>query len=164
MRTHFQPQRALSFLVLFVGVGSAGCGTFNRNVGHLFGGDDTKSVAAPSVGADGPTIAIEFYPEDGKPERAYLPLDSVTYVQQVFERTNAHRRFSRMKAQIHRQLPDGGSHKLDVRYDRKSRRVEPGFDYALHPGDRLQITEDTTNVIDDMLESVAGPFSSKLPF
>ena len=163
MRILLQPQTTLAYLILLFCVASTGCSTLDSSVGDLFGGDDVKPVATPSPGTDGPTIAVEFYPKKGQPERAFLPLDSATYVQDVLERTNAQRKFSRMKIQIHRRLPNGGGHKFDIVYDRKKRRVKDGFDYALHPGDRLQITEDPTNSFDDMLQSIGG-LGGTLPF
>jgi hypothetical protein len=164
MRTRIHFQSLIAGLLLLGGASSTGCSTLALSADDLFGADETKAGVTTSPGTDGPTIAIEFYPTNGQPERAFLPLESVTYVQDVLERTNAHRKFARIKIRIHRELPNGSGHKFDVQYDRKYRRIQPGFDYALHPGDRLQIIEDPTNALDDMLQSIGGPLSGALPF
>jgi hypothetical protein len=164
MRARIQFLRIIPLLLLLGSVCSTGCSTLALSVDDLFGANPAKAGITATPGTDGPTIAIEFYPTNGQPERAFLPLESVTYVQDVLDRTKAHRKFGRIRIRIHRQLPNGSGHKFDVHYDRKQRCIQPGFDYALHPGDRLQIYEDPTNSLDDMLQSIGGPLNGALPF
>jgi hypothetical protein len=42
---------------------------------------------------------------------------------------------------------------MAVEYDRGTRRVKAEFDYAILPGDRILVTEDTTGPLGEMLES-----------
>jgi hypothetical protein len=117
-------------------------------------------VATP----ENPGFTVEFHASDARPQRLKLPLQEVTYIQGALEQSGALQRFARMKIHLYRRLPNRiGEHKLDIAFDRGKRRVEPSFDYAIRPGDRLVIIEDTSTALDDMLESVAGPLGRLLP-
>lgn len=149
-------------LVMAVGCAvTLGCHSVNTELATLFG--DVPSPASTQVNAPpaiaGPKYQVEFREKGKQPQLAQLALPDVLYVQQALEQSGALGRFRRMKIEIYRHLPDGGGHRLDIPFDRAKRRVPPAGDYAIHPNDRIVVTEDTSTVVDDMLESLGGPFS-----
>jgi hypothetical protein len=85
-----------------------------------------------------------------------MPLNDVTYVQQALDQTKALKKFRRVRLELYRELPQGGGHKIPVQYDRGKKRIDPATDYAIHPHDRIVVTEDTSTVLDDMLESLGA--------
>ena len=92
-----------------------------------------------------------------KPEMRQMPLVGVLRVQQALEEVGAVKRFRRMNVRVMRPERDQRQ-KLEVRYDHRSRSVEPLYDYVLHPGDHLVVSEDKTTALDDMLQSATGSF------
>jgi hypothetical protein len=132
---------------------ASGCQTVNSELAMLFGDAPSAQVAeqAEAAAADAPKFYIELRESGNKPQLAKLPLPDVLYIQQALDQSGATRQFRRMKVELYRQLPGGGGHMLPVEFDHANRRVPPGKDYAIHPNDRLVITEDTSTVLDDML-------------
>ena len=55
----------------------------------------------------------------------------------------------------------GEPQKLKSDYDHGKGWVNPLYDYQLHPGDHLIVTEDTSNIFDDMLDSLAQPMRGR---
>jgi hypothetical protein len=137
----------------------AGCQTLDPNLVSLFTeGSDAAAVAAtPATKDAGEQYYVEFRPDGGKPTVVAKPLNDVTFVQQALEQSGAIKRFPRIKVDVYRQLPEGGGHRIPISYDRRNRRVAAGTDYAIHPRDRIVVTEDTSTVLDDMLETLGMP-------
>jgi hypothetical protein len=136
---------------------SPGCQAVNAELATLAGEQPaTQEPSAPAP--SGPQYQIEIRREGQQPQLTQLPLAEPLFVQQVLEQAGAVSKFRRMKVEIYRKLPNGGGQRLDVPYDRAKRRVPPGGDYAIHANDRVVITEDTTTVIDDMIQTLT-PFS-----
>jgi hypothetical protein len=137
-----------------------GCQSISSDLAMLFGdgtGTLTKTPAPSDPSA--PKYFVELR-EDGKQSQLQqFPLTGDLYVQQVLQQSGALQKFRRIKVEIYRQLPGGGGHRLDIPFDRAKRQVPPGRDYAIHPGDRIVVTKDTSTILDDMLESLGGPFS-----
>ncbi len=148
------------FTALVLLTTTIGCQTVNSELAMLFG--DVPTSPEPSVSSataiNAPKFHLEIRESGKQPQLVQLPLPEVLYVQQALEQSGAIRRFRRMKIEIYRQLPEGGGHRLDVAFDRVTRRVPPGADYAIHPNDRIVVTEDSSTVVDDMLETITGPF------
>jgi hypothetical protein len=153
-----------SFVNLFLLVPLAGgCHTLDTGVAELFGESDAPAArAAAAADPESPHFFVEFRQEGRKPALVALPLEEPFYVQQALEKTGAVKKFRRMKIDVYRQLPQGGGHRIPVAYDRGRRRVAQGADYAVHHKDRIVVTEDTSNVLDDILESISGPFSGMM--
>jgi hypothetical protein len=149
--------RRYSFLILVpVLLGSiSGCQTMNAELTSMFG-DEPAIAAAPPPPADAPKFYVEFRDDGKKPVLVAIPLTDVVYIQQALEQTNAFKRYRRSKIELYRQLPQGGGHKLPIEFNRAERKVPSGSDYALHPNDRLVVTEDPSNMIDDMMNSLSG--------
>lgn len=135
---------------------ASGCSTVGpSDAGVLeLPGQAAESLADSRQPAGG-LITTEIRRARKQPEIAKMPLRGVIRVQQALDQIGATKRFRRMDIQVMR--PVGGARqKLEVKYDHKSRSVDPVYDYALHPGDHLVVTEDTTTAFDDMLQSLTG--------
>lgn len=139
-----------------------GCATLDASLDDLIGAapDMPKADAAPPAGVQ--SFVVELRTDENEVEKYKLPLPKEPiYVQQVLDKSKAVKRFGRVTIQIWRERPDGGGHhKIDIRYDRKKRAIPPGYDYAIHAGDRLVIMKDKSTIMDDMLQSVGGPVAS----
>ncbi len=122
----------------------------------LAGGNVANAPDEPAA-AEPESCYIEIHEAGKEPERLRMLLEDAPYVQKVLTQTGLIKRFRKMDIQLSRQLPDGGRHKLDIRYDRKSKRVQSAFDYALHADDLLVIRENTESSFDEMLKKLAGP-------
>jgi hypothetical protein len=111
-----------------------------------------EQAAAP-VGAATASITIEVRPDGKRAEINQIPLNGAPRIQEVLEQTKLVKRFRRMDIVLMRVGGDE-RHKLDSRYDHSKGWVNPLYDYQLHPGDHLVVTEDTSNVFDDVLGSL----------
>ena len=159
MRCQQLSPRYSLFLMVPVLLGSiSGCQTMNTELTSIFGAEPAIANAPPPP-ADGTKFFVEFRDDGRKPILVPVPLTNVTYVQQALEQTGAFKRYRRAKIELFRQLPQGGGHKLPIEYDRGKNQVPSGADYALHPNDRLVVTEDSSTIIDDMMESLSGAVS-----
>lgn len=150
--------RTATLLLLLVPLGS-GCTALQT--GSSLGmqshpmGDSAEGEATAQVA----TISLEVRPAGRRdPEMQQLPLSEAMHVQDLLEQTGLTRRFRRMELELIR--PTGGDMaRMRVVYRHQTGRVEPLFDYALRPGDHLVVTEDTSTVLDDMLQSL-NPLAS----
>ena len=149
-----------SFLAALLLATASGCQTLDVNLASVLR-DTPESSTPPATPAESEaTYYVEFRPHQKKPVLVSLALTEPTYVQQVLDQTKALKKFRRVKVELYRQLPQGGGHKIPVTYDRAKKRVDPATDYSIHPKDRLVVTEDTSTILDDMLEKLGGPASS----
>jgi hypothetical protein len=102
------------------------------------------------------SITMEVRPAGKKAELGRVPLDGPTTIQQVLQRARLVKRFRRMDICLMR-VARAERHKLEVKYDHTEGMVDPLYDYALHPGDHLLVTENTTTMFDEMLGSLTAP-------
>jgi hypothetical protein len=125
--------------------------------GHI---DQLASASAAKPGM----YSIEYHPVDGMPERAEVPLKDATYVQQAIEQNGVLKRFRREKIQLYRKNESNNTYsRMEIEFDRGKHRVPPESDYAIRPGDRLVVREDTSTMIDDLFSKVnKGPLSAVL--
>jgi hypothetical protein len=79
------------------------------------------------------------------------------------EQSGAIKRFSRMHVQLQRPLPTGGWHVMELEFDRDLKRIAPEYDYALLPGDRVVVREDTTTAWDDVMVRALKPLGIQPP-
>jgi hypothetical protein len=126
--------------------------------------DDAPSHDAALAAASEPEkFSIEFYPVSDKPERLEMPLQSPLFVQEALEKSEALKRFRREKIQLYRKTQGSTPYsRLEVTYDHGKRRVPPESDYAIHPGDRLIIAEDTSTFFDDAVSAMRTPWGGIL--
>ncbi|MBC7854933.1 MAG: hypothetical protein IAF94_15990 [Pirellulaceae bacterium] len=106
--------------------------------------------------ANTPTVNIIFQPESGRPERLEQPLTEATTVQQMLVQSGSYQKYRRIEVEIDRPLASGGFHKIPCEYDRETKQISPESDYALMPGDRVIVTQDTSTIIDDMMRAAGG--------
>jgi hypothetical protein len=118
---------------------------------------EAQKQAASSSGPSATQCTVDFRPAGKSPDVGNIDIPAEATVQQVLDKAQASKRFSRMNIELYRQLPNGAWHKMVVEYDRASKKVDSMHDYHVRPGDRLVIIEDTTDVFDDMMSSTIGP-------
>lgn len=142
---------------------TTGCTTLTPPIGDIFsmsGGQAADESKNPELAPppDVPSFVVEMRGANGESQKFNRPLtDETIYVQGVLVESNAMKHFGRVRIELWRTLPDGnGYHKLDIPYDRKLRTVPPGYDYAIHEGDRLILMKDDTSILDDMLGAIGG--------
>ena len=118
----------------------------------MFNGERQKQTG-PAPGQ----CSVELKSATGKVQVGHLDLAADATVQSVLEKTKADRKYSRATIALQRKLPSGEWHKMGVDYDSGTRRVDPLHDYHVQPGDRVVVTEDTTNGLDDLMKDQTGP-------
>lgn len=102
------------------------------------------------------TCVVEFRSKAKVSQKVPVPIREGMCVQQVIEASNALRQFSRFDVELARRTPQGAWHKMRVTFDHSANRVDPGYDYAIRPGDYLIVTEDPTTPLDRVLQSMTG--------
>lgn len=133
-----------------------------------------REQATPKLNAEvtpGPTpsappaakYVVEIRPHNDKPRAVEKPLAEQTYVQTALEQTGALKKFKRAMVEVYRPLPSGGWHKMNLEFDRENHKVPPEYDYAVLPGDRIIVTEDTTDIWDDIMERALKPLGINPP-
>ena len=150
--------RTATLLVILIPLGS-GCtalqtgSSLGMQSSHLAEG--TEGDASAQVA----TISLEVRPAGRRePEMQQVPLHEAMHVQDLLEQTGLTRRFRRME--LHLMRPTGADMaKMRVQFSHQAGRVDPLFDYALRPGDHVVVIEDTSTVLDDMLQSL-NPLAS----
>ena len=135
-----------------------GCSMMDRGLVNLLGPlDENPSVSVqPSIPPDVPAFTVEVREAGESPAQQAVALDRVVHIQDAMVKSGVIDKFNRMDVALYRALPNGRYHRLEVRYNRRGQRVDPAFDYALQPGDRLVVTEDTSTVLDDMLGALSN--------
>lgn len=142
---------------------ASGCQTMNPGLAQIFHdvpppAETAAAGAAATPVAEIPKFYLELRADGRKPELVAMPLSGAMFIQQALDESGVSRRFGRMKIELYRKLSGGGGHKLDIAYDRAKHQVPAGSDYAIHPNDRIIVTEDTSNMFDDMLSSLGLNF------
>lgn len=114
----------------------------------------------PSVGAtrdQQAMVVVEL--RDGKDHREYLkaPLTDSMLVQDALKGSGATSRFRRMNIVLVRTTAKGTKLRLPVKYDVGKRQVVETNNYAMHAGDWLEVSEDTSTMLDRMIDSALEP-------
>ncbi len=159
MRPDFRRLTVLALSAILSGL--VGCSMFKEQATPKLSAEVT-----PGPTPDGPPAAkytVEIRPEKGKPQAVEKTLTEPLHVQTAMEQTGALKKFNRSLISIYRPLPNGGVHKMDLEFDREGHRVPPEFDYAILPGDRIIVTEDPRNVMDDIFERALKPLGINPP-
>ena len=86
---------------------------------------------------------------DSEPFRV-LPLPpkgKTIFVSELFEQTGLQRKYSRrMRAMLYRPSPESlNGIRMEIHMDRSGDKVAASCDYALRPGDRIEVSKDTTS-------------------
>lgn len=110
-------------------------------------------VGTTQATASGPVVKVEIRAAGRSPELREVPLSEGMCIGDALDETGLTRRFRRMDIHLLRHNQYGMA-KMDSKYEHKMAKVHPRFDYALHAGDHLVVSEDTTTVLHDMLNSL----------
>jgi hypothetical protein len=151
--------RTLCFALSMVAAASVGCSVFRPAVS-----DDPRAEFAAKGGTPGTPAAkyfVELHPEGGQPTRAERSLTGPLTVQQALTETEALKKYRRSTIELVRPLANGAVHRMAVEYDRSAKMVAPEFDYSLQPGDRIIVKEDTSTIVDDMLDQTLGQYNPR---
>jgi len=107
-------------------------------------------------------LKLEIRAAGKKPKFQQFPLQQGMCIQDALEQSGLTRRFRRMDVKLVRSTAEGSA-KLDSKYDHKANRVDPLYDYALYNGDHLIVIEDTSTVLDDLVNALPnlGPRRSR---
>lgn len=154
--------RRLSILGLAaILTGFTGCSMFKEHAAPKLTAEVTPGPAHDAA----PTAkyTVEIRPEGGKPQTVEKPLTETIHVQKAIEQTGAAKKFDRASVDVYRPLPTGGWHKMTLEYDHDAHAIPPEYDYAVLPGDRIVVTEDTTTVFDDMMFRALKPLGINPP-
>jgi hypothetical protein len=156
------PWRRLTLVSLAaVMAGLVGCSVFKEQAAPKLSAEVT-----PGPAPDAPPTAkyfVEIRPDNGKPQAVEKALTEPIHVQMAIEQTGAAKKFARAEIVLFRPLPSGGWHKMELEYDRETHSVPPEYDYAVLPGDRIVVSEDTTTVFDDVMERALRPLGINPP-
>jgi hypothetical protein len=141
--------------ILLASLFTGGCATIDRKSTL----DLADIPGAPA--AEVPECTIVLQPGRGKPDVVKMPLTEGATVQTALDHSKATKRFRRMDIHVLRTSPGRGSspgrvQKMNVKFNRPRRKVEIDHDYALYPNDRVVIEEDTSTILDELVEKVGG--------
>ncbi len=103
-------------------------------------------------------FTVEIKPESGSVQQFDRPLTGEVWLQDVVTQSGAPKRFRRMNIEVQRRSANGQWAKMKAEVDRRTKKITIETDYAIHPGDRIVIVQDTSTAIDDVL----GPFLGAL--
>jgi hypothetical protein len=121
-------------------------------------------TGGPSPSGPSPAkFVVEVRPEKGKPQSVEKPLSETIYMQTALEQTGALKKFKRATIEVYRPLPSGGWHKMNLEFDHDNNRLPPEYDYAVLPGDRIVVIEDTTTAFDDVMQRALKPLGINPP-
>ena len=148
---------AVSLVILGSGCSSVSSSSFANPFESLMpkSAESTTAQQMPREGSKN-LCTVEFRTRYKQPQVIQIPITDGMCVQDALKTSGAQKRFSRMDVELARQVPKSGWLKMEVNYDNSKRTVESAFDYAIHPGDRLIITEDNSTTIDRMLTKMTN--------
>jgi hypothetical protein len=161
MQTRTDLRRFTVLGLAAIASGLAGCSVFKEQASPKLTAEVT-----PGPAPDAPPVAryvVEIRPAKGKPQSVEKQLTETVHVQTALEQTGAAKKFERASVDVFRPLPSGGWHKMTVEFDHDARAVPPEYDYAVLPGDRIVVTEDTRTIFDDMMERTLKPLGINPP-
>jgi hypothetical protein len=121
-----------------------------------------SEVGAMQAATSASTVKVEVRAAGRSPEFREVALVEGMCIGDALNETGLTRRFRRMDLHLVRHNQYGMA-KMDSKYEHKMAKVHPRFDYAFHAGDHLVVTEDTTTMLHDMLNSltpVPGAFDA----
>ncbi|MDA7903358.1 hypothetical protein N9B31_06815 [Mariniblastus sp.] len=107
---------------------------------------DTTTAETYRVEMSGGFSNVEFY--EGQ-------IDGPMFVQDALERSGATERYRAMDILVYRVVKESGRGlKLPVEYESGGKMVMQNQNYALHPNDRIVVTNRSLNAIDKIIDSL----------
>ena len=161
MKVGIQHGRLSLLSLVAIVSGLAGCSMFKEQATPKLNAEVTSGDAP--VGPQAPKYVVEIRPDKEKPKAVEKQLAEPIHIQDALEQTGAIKKFERSLVELYRPLPSGGWHKMHLEFDRDKKRVPPEYDYAVLPGDRIIVTEDTTTFMDDVMERALKPLGINPP-
>jgi len=153
--------RRLGILIcsLVVSSMSVGCSSLPSGAGLPLLGASSKKAASEEATPQA-MCTVEMHGSGKRPKAVQVPITPNTHVQDVLVASKAAKRYSNPDVVLVRRVENGSQRnlKLACRFDRKEDRIAWDTDYAVHPGDRIMVREDSGNPMGTMLNSVTGPF------
>ena len=134
-----------------------GCTSVQSQPWSLFGNSVKDTAQDPASINPAESFSIQMYPVNGTPLEAKRALKPNMHIQEALTEVGGFKKFSRFNIELHRQMADGGLHRMMIDYAPSTRRIEPEFDYVLHPGDRIVVTERAETMLDDAMNAVLQP-------
>jgi hypothetical protein len=151
-RLHAPAARFVPVLVLWA-VG--GCSTLQLDPSNNdLALQDATGEVSPQANTPVGTVKVEIRAAGRSPEVRELPIRDGMFIDDALTDSGLKRRFSRMELSLLR-YNDHGLAKMDSKYEHKMGKVHPRFDYGLRAGDHLVVTEDTSTMFHDMLNSLS---------
>ena len=143
------------FMVLVAA--SVGCSSLQTSPANW----DAQAMMPPPEEQDSePRIVVELRETEEDPVRLKAPLKEGMVVQEALEGSGALRAFRRMDIVVVRPVPHDLPLRMPVNFDWVERQVSDATNYSLHPGDTVEVTEDSRTIIDRMVDSAMEPFKS----
>lgn len=142
-------------MMLGLALSLAGCATLDpARLGLGLAGSQATAPTPPR----GPMVAVEFHAADTKAiDVVPLPLTPNMTVQEALDQARASKRFRRLGIDLMRNANQTGEpHKMAIAWDNGKKRVAFSTNYALHPNDRIMVTENTDTALDDMVAKIMG--------
>jgi hypothetical protein len=144
-------------LLLVIAATSVGCSSLQTSPADL---GRQASTPPPAEEDSEPRIVVELRETEEEPERLKAPLKDGMVVQEALKGSGALNRFRRMDIEVVRPVPNDRPLRMPVNFDWVQREVSPATNYSLHPGDTVEVTEDSRTIIDRMVESAMEPLKS----
>jgi hypothetical protein len=104
------------------------------------------------------TCTVELRTRTRRPQTLEVPLSDQTRVQDVLDASRATSKFRNLDVFILRPTPQASEPmlKLGCRFDHKARRIVLETDYAVLPGDRVVVREDTSVGVEKLVGMLLG--------
>jgi hypothetical protein len=160
MTLRLEPRTCTLLATFVVLSGLVGCAGFGERPEPKLKAEVTPAPTNSSATAAAPQAdkyTVEIRPASGKAEALPQPLTDHICVQEALEKSGAAKKFKRFELELYRPLPGDRWHRMVLEYDRSNHRVPAETDYALQPGDRLMVIEDTSDIFDDLAQQVLSP-------
>ena len=120
----------------------------------VFSGCQALTTQQQPITSSPDMITVQIRQSNRKPKNTQIPLKPDMRLQEIVDSSKAP--FRHKKAYIVRTSPKTGQqHKLEASFD-TNRRVSMETDYAIQPGDRVVIAEDTTSSFDRVMKTMIG--------
>jgi len=144
-------------LVLFAALtvsAAGGCSMLSTGLGTSL-----EQQAAASANTNG-MVVVELHRGENSREYLRAPVKENMLVQDALKGSGAISRFHRMNIVLVRKTSDGQTLRLPVKFDVAKRQVAEMNNYAIYGGDTLEVTQDTSTIVDRMISNAMQPLRS----
>lgn len=139
----------------------SGCAGNPFKSASLTNADDALAAVAAQgespTDMQAPKYRVTIFANGAKPQPRDFVYSGGLTMNDAVEQSGARDQFGRMMLDLVRTGRDGARHKMEIKTNKRSGRIEPLYDYAVRPGDHIMITEDNTTDLGRMLDEL-NPF------